>query len=250
MKKLGKKALFSSIMAMLVAGGYGGYTIVKKSRLADIYNRAELVSVIDGDTIKVKNEETGTKNVRLIGLDAPELEACFGQEAKQATEKMLKDKVIRLDKDISETDIYDRLLRYLIVEPKDEKEDNILFNEYLIRQGLAFYYPSSPNNRFRELLMGAEKEARDAKRGMWGACDYLAEREAENSKRRDKEATPPSPDCVIKGNISEKGFGKIYFIPGCDNYNNAVVDLSKGEKYFCTAKEAEKAGFQKAANCP
>lgn len=250
MKKLSKKALFTSIMAMLVASGYGGYAIVKKTRLADIYNRAELVSVIDGDTIKVKLEDAGTKNVRLIGLDAPEMDACFGPEAKIALEKVLKGKVIRLDKDISETDIYDRLLRYVIIEPKDEAKDNILLNEYLVRQGLAFYYTSTPNNRYRELLIGAEKEAREAKRGMWADCDYLAVRALENASTRETSTEPLSADCVIKGNISEKGFGKTYLVPGCDNYEGTIIDTKKGEQYFCTAKEAETAGFRKATNCP
>jgi len=67
---------------------------------------------------------------------------------------------------------------------------------------------------------------------------------------REKDSGPSDPECIIKGNISEKGYGKTYLIPGCDNYKNVKIDQRKGEKYFCTEEEAFEAGFRKATNCP
>jgi hypothetical protein len=54
---------------------------------------------------------------------------------------------------------------------------------------------------------------------------------------------------LIKGNISSSG-EKIYHLPGCDYYNQTVVDESKGEKWFCSEAEALAAGWRKAKNCP
>jgi micrococcal nuclease len=65
-----------------------------------------------------------------------------------------------------------------------------------------------------------------------------------------QEASKPKEDCVIKGNISDRGFGKIYFVPNCINYNRVKIDLKRGEKWFCTEEEAKEAGFRKATNCP
>ena len=73
---------------------------------------ARVTQVIDGDTITIE----GGYRVRYIGIDAPEvypkLEA-YGIEAWQANRKLVDDKRIRLEQDVSETDKYGRLLRYV-----------------------------------------------------------------------------------------------------------------------------------------
>lgn len=55
------------------------------------------------------------------------------------------------------------------------------------------------------------------------------------------------PDCVLKGNISTQG-EKIVHSPGQNNYNNTVIDESKGEKMFCTLEEAIAEGWRAAKN--
>lgn len=99
-------------------------------------------------------------------------------------------------------------------------------------------------------MASAGEEARNEKRGLWGACDMpMSESEKANQNDREIDMPPPSPNCIIKGNISEKGYGKTYLVPGCDNYNNVKVDTRKGERYFCTEEEAVAEGFRKAENC-
>ncbi|MCG2697739.1 hypothetical protein L6307_01425 [Candidatus Parcubacteria bacterium] len=56
------------------------------------------------------------------------------------------------------------------------------------------------------------------------------------------------PECRIKGNISTSG-EKIYHTPGCLNYNETIINPDKGEKWFCSEKEAVEAGWRKALNC-
>ena len=55
-----------------------------------------------------------------------------------------------------------------------------------------------------------------------------------------------SQKCNIKGNISED---KIYHLPGCVSYEKTTIDESKGERWFCSEKEAVAAGWRKAKNC-
>lgn len=55
----------------------------------------------------------------------------------------------------------------------------------------------------------------------------------------------PKAKCVIKGNISNRG-EKIYHVPGQRSYKATKIDLKRGERWFCTEKDARKAGWRKA----
>lgn len=60
-----------------------------------------------------------------------------------------------------------------------------------------------------------------------------------------------SQSCLIKGNIStDKKKENIYHVAGCTSYKATIIDTSKGERWFCTEKEAKDAGWRKALNCP
>ncbi|MDA3840207.1 MAG: thermonuclease family protein [Patescibacteria group bacterium] len=251
MKKI---AFLSGLTALLVASGLSGYAIVKKSDCnPDLANPQEyqIENVIDGDTLKIKYQDGKTDRLRLLSINAPEIDECYGKESKKALEKLIKNQELRFDKDISGLDIYDRLLRYITIISPDPKEDNTLVNYYLVRNGFAFHYSNPPDNRYKDMLISAQREAKKEKLGMWEACDYNKSKEEEdNTNEREKDSGPTDPNCIIKANISEKGYGKTYLIPGCDNYNSVKIDEKKGEAYFCTEKEAQKAGFRKATNCP
>lgn len=95
------------------------------------FQKATLVRVVDGDTIVV-DIEGEEYSVRLIGVNTPESvhpdSSRNGEEgmlASDYTKNLLKDtKVVYLQKDTSETDKYDRLLRYVWLE-LPENENNI-----------------------------------------------------------------------------------------------------------------------------
>lgn len=52
--------------------------------------------------------------------------------------------------------------------------------------------------------------------------------------------------CNIKGNISVGSGDKIYHIPGGFYYDATVIDPKYGERWFCTEKEAQSAGWKKS----
>lgn len=94
---------------------------------------ATVTRVIDGDTIEV-NLEGLIYRVRYIGIDTPEIGEPCADEATEANRQLVEGKTAWLEKDISETDKYGRLLRYVYV-------DDVFVNEELVRLGLAL--PSS-----------------------------------------------------------------------------------------------------------
>ncbi len=124
--------------------------------------------VIDGDTIEID----GGKKVRYIGIDTPETVdprrpvMCFGKEAKSENENMVNGKTVRLVKDVSKTDKYGRLLRYVYV-------GDVFVNDYLVRRGFAHASTFPPDVKFAEQFVAAQKEARENNRGLWGSCPNL-----------------------------------------------------------------------------
>ena len=121
--------------------------------------------VIDGDTIEANIGGTIYK-VRYIGIDTPELDdkrpeyCALAQEATRYNRQLVEGKTVRLEKDISETDKYERLLRYVYV-------DDIFVNVELVRQGLAWAKAYEPDTTYQDILEKAEAEARQDKIGIW-----------------------------------------------------------------------------------
>ena len=115
--------------------------------------------VIDGDTIIIE----GGYRVRYIGIDTPEIHPeveAFGIEAREANRRLVEGKQVRLERDVSETDKYGRLLRYVYV-------GDILVNAELVRQGLAKVKAYPPDTKYQDYLEEMEAEARNKERGMW-----------------------------------------------------------------------------------
>ncbi len=137
------------------------------------YETSRVTRVVDGDTIKLTNGKT----LRYIGINTPETKdprktvECFGKEASLQNQKLVEGKEVRLVKDVSETDRYGRLLRYVyIVDPSTSSGKIIFVNDYLARQGFAYATSYPPDIKFQSQFRKAQKEAQQNKRGLWGIC--------------------------------------------------------------------------------
>jgi len=197
--------------------------------------------VVDGDTIRIS---TG-QSVRLIGIDAPEVTQveCFGREATQYLSNIILNQPVRLEKDVSETDRYGRLLRYIWLGDQ-------LINESLVRDGYAHSSPYPPDVKYQSRFDLAENQARTMEAGLWSSCLVSPSPNIPNNPNNPNtfsETLGTSSDCLIKGNISSGG--KIYHLPGCGSYEKTSIDESAGEHWFCTEEEAVNAGWRKAKNC-
>ena len=118
--------------------------------------------VVDGDTIVLSNNE----RVRLIGVDTPETKhpkkpvEYFGREATAFTKRMVGGKVIKLRYDQQRRDKYGRLLAYVYLP------NGIFLNAEIIKQGYGYAYTKFPF-KYMEEFRQYEKEAREARRGLW-----------------------------------------------------------------------------------
>lgn len=161
----------------------------------------KVTRVVDGDTINVEINGK-TEPVRYIGIDTPETVdprkpvQCFGVEASKKNKELVEGKMVRLEKDITDRDKYNRLLRYVWL-------DDTLINQELVAQGFAKSYSYPPDVKYQDLFVAAEKKAREDKLGLWTACANVT---PAVSITPSASASASNPSCTIKGNI-------IMFIP-------------------------------------
>lgn len=123
---------------------------------------AKVVSVIDGDTIKIELNNQKT-NLRYIGINAPELdseEKDLAEQALQFNKEFVENQTITLYRDTSETDRFGRLLRYVFV-------DGVFVNYELIRMGFARQRDYPPDSACKDLFLKAQQEAISMQRGIW-----------------------------------------------------------------------------------
>ena len=128
---------------------------------------ATVVSVTDGDTIKVKFSNGKIETVRLLLIDTPEtkhpnkpVQPC-GPEAAEFTKRMLPaGTTVKLEYDKDKRDKYDRLLAYVYVNGKS-------VNEALLAAGLAKVTVYEPNDKYEDKYRAIEDEAKKEKKGIW-----------------------------------------------------------------------------------
>ncbi len=200
-----------------------------------------VTTIIDGDTIEIE----GGQRIRYIGIDTPETVdprttvQCFGKNASAKNRELVEGKRVKLEKDVSETDRYGRLLRYVYLNGE-------MVNEVLVRDGFALASSYPPDIKYQSLFSQRQTEARNAQKGLWTSCATATPSPILGTTATNTQATSSQPavgDCKIKGNITSD---KIYHVPGGQFYEKTVIDENKGEKWFCTESEAEAAGWRKS----
>ncbi len=128
---------------------------------------AQVVRVIDGDTIQVCCIFGDREKVRYIGVDTPETHhpmkgiEPFGKEASEANRKLVDGKTVRLEFDVQQVDRYKRLLAYVYLE------DDTFVNAWLVEHGYAQVMTVPPNVKHQALFLKLQREAREASRGLW-----------------------------------------------------------------------------------
>lgn len=128
---------------------------------------AQVIEVVDGDTIKVEVDGT-VYTVRYIGIDTPETVhpskpvQWMGPEASEANRRLVEGQNVYLEKDVSETDRYGQLLCYVFLA------DGLFVNAELVRSGYAQVSTYPPDVRYQDLFLEMQQEAREAEHGLWG----------------------------------------------------------------------------------
>ncbi|WP_298269909.1 thermonuclease family protein [Geobacter sp.] len=146
---------FAAILLLLAATGYPA--------AADYRTTGLVVRVTDGDTLVLNTGRTSPK-VRLFGIDAPETRHLakagqpFGTEAKRA----LGEKVLgrRITLEILDVDKNRRIVGIVRIGRRD-------INREMIEEGWAWAYRRYLTPPLAASYLGAEKDARRARRGLW-----------------------------------------------------------------------------------
>lgn len=189
-----------------------------------------VATVIDGDSLKID----GVRH-RLIMIDAPERDqSCTkegvdwlcGAEAAKALRKLIRGRPVRCESEGE--DRYGRRLSVCFVGQRE-------INAEMVATGYALAY-----RRYGSDYVEFEDHAKASGLGLW-AGEFT---EPWNYRRRP--AGDASPEgCLIKGNINAKG-ARLYHRPSDASYAATVISSKKGERWFCSVEEAEKAGWRAA----
>ena len=173
-----KIALISAIALIVIFKIYLLLTVISYGA-GDISCR--VTKIVDGDTLYCVNTDKKEIKIRLIGIDAPESykTAKAYKDAERSGESIetikqmgdlskafISSKIktgdrITLELDVQTEGKYGRTLAYVYLP------DGSMLKELMVKEGYAQVMTVSPNVKYQELFIEAEKDARDNQRGMW-----------------------------------------------------------------------------------
>lgn len=145
-----------------------------------------LVSVVDGDTLKVMDQENKIYKIRLIGIDTPESVHAdkeknnkYGTMASDYTKSLLTNiTTLYLEYDDEHFDKYGRLLAYVWIDKKIELKgipnaEELMLNAILVNDGYAIDKEYRPNIRYAIILKALTLSAKYQKKGLWNYSDCV-----------------------------------------------------------------------------
>jgi len=151
---------------------------------------AQVVTVVDGDTMKVKIEgQPEVETVRLLLVDTPETQNAnqpFGAEAASFAKAELEGKEVQLEKDVSDRDRYGRLLRYVYIGDR-------MFNELLLEKGLARVAVYPPDVKYVDAFRAVQDEARRTELGIWSIENYATDEGFNEEAAAPEQPAEPKP---------------------------------------------------------
>jgi micrococcal nuclease len=157
------------VSALAAVAACGGSTSSATAGGRDREASTVVERIVDGDTLWVE----GRERVRLIGIDTPETQhpsegvECFGRKASAFLRALVPvGTEVRLAYDVERRDQYGRTLAYLY-----RASDDLFVNAEMVRAGYAQAYTVPPNVAHVDELVALQADAREAGRGLWGACD-------------------------------------------------------------------------------
>jgi len=186
---------------------------------------ATVTRIVDGDMIDVRFADGRTERVRYIGIDTWESwDKPHAGHRLEANRVLVEGKEVRLVKDVSERDHYDRLLRYVYV-------GNVFVNARLVEDGNARAKDYPPDSKHAAEFAELEQQAKAARKGCWvestepltGQSDYF---------------------------IGNRKNNKLHNLAhgACRGY---VSRVSEGNKVlFSSEAEANAAGYYACFRCP
>ncbi|OGD55430.1 hypothetical protein A3I57_01730 [Candidatus Beckwithbacteria bacterium RIFCSPLOWO2_02_FULL_47_23] len=181
----------------------------------------KVLGVIDGDTLVLD----GKVRLRLRHIDAPELEFCGGQEAKNLLTDLASGKSVRVEEKIMDQQGRPMALVYI---------GSTLINQTMLESGWARYHSDQTSQT--DSLKQVAARVKEEKKGIFNQNCYQME-------------NLDNPKCNIKANLDKNSDSRLYYLPNCAQYKFTIVEKDIGEAWFCSEAEARAAGFTRAATC-
>lgn len=220
-------------------------TVVQQTAEQQGYSIREyrLDSVVDGDTIKVKDNKGEVISVRMIGIDTPESNTqrygyieCYGEEASDHLKEILDgNQYVQIESDPTQGtyDKYWRLLGYVVLNGEN-------INKQMIKDWYAFEYTYNLPYKYRSEFMSAENDARIASKGLWATTTCGGKRGDIKTTAANKTSSSSQKN---SSTTSYKGKDWVTYIRGprggCyyinSNGNKSYVDHS-----YCSEQKEEK----------
>lgn len=167
------RTFFFILLSTLLCVGCTPVTSMAPATVAG--TAATVTRVVDGDTVEATDDKGTRLKLRILGIDTPETHhphkpvECYGPEATEFARATLLNQPVVLQQDPSQDvrDRYDRLLMYVVLA--DGRDYSVL----AAGAGMArsYVYDKHPVSKYRDIL-AAERDAQNAKRGLWGACMF------------------------------------------------------------------------------
>jgi micrococcal nuclease len=217
----------------------------QQEELAKKFNleTATVARVVDGDTFEL----TDGRKVRLIGVNTPESTTRteqYGKEASKYTTSKLQGKKVYLQKDVSETDRYGRLLRivWLQIPTDDMNESEIrtkMFNADLVLNGYAEPSTYPPDVKYSDYFVKFAREAREKNKGLWAFGEYGTTKGDLDPKQ--SSSTTSSSSSTAKSSHSNSNSNRSSSNNTNSNTNHSSTPASSGgNEYFANCTELRK----------
>jgi endonuclease YncB( thermonuclease family) len=200
----------------------------------------KVVGIRTGDTLSVLRNGRAVQ-VHLYGIACPERSQAFSRQARQFTRDLALQRTVAVVVDAVATDATRRRGRLIAAV---ELPNGLDLSQTLVQAGYAWHdIQYAPHDK---RLAQLQAEARATQRGLWAGTNPLPPWEWEQGQRQ-----PVNPEgaqgtgasqAVIIGNRR----GKIYYWPGCPEYDKVP---RRSRVMFQDREAAEQAGYQPAENC-
>ena len=159
-------------------------------------DRFQVKWVADGDTVLLKDGRW----IRYLGINTPEVATKdhrgepLGSAARRRNRSLIDNLPVKLEFDRARKDRYGRTLAYVT------NSRGQMINELLVTEGLAYCLWLTPNDRYTESLLKAQRQAIATRRGLWALLRSHTGPVAANRRSRRFH----HPDCPMAKKISAK----------------------------------------------
>lgn len=178
---MSKKVLLSILLFVVLA-----YSLILNGETSDLL-LVQGIRAKDGDTIVVAFSDGTREQVRYASINAPGLDQCFGEEARDYNEALIKEKDLWIELnpiDDGYERAQDRLLAHVFLSPERTQTNSV--SALMVTAGMAQLDVFNPNDtairngddfsvRYADFIIAAQIEAASARRGWWGECDNYTE---------------------------------------------------------------------------